>query len=266
MSEWSKVHDWKSCIVQKAIGGSNPPPSVMSIDYSKSNNKNSYELESVVNYYAEFSKQGLFEYEKVIVGNFFKRGSKVLDIACGTGRTTKALKDFGFDCIGIDFSSSMIKKAKLLYKDIDFRVLDATCLDIFDANTFDNAFFSYNGLALLTFYEKEKAFFEISRVLKDNGNFVFTTPLFMLNNQYVINKAKEKNIDLTILKNRIDFAKDEFLEEGGGKLNLHLPFYEDIVSLCKKTNFKVIFETTSYRLSSNHNNLHDTNVIILKKV
>lgn len=45
-----------------------------------------------------------------------KNGGKVLDLGCGPGRDSYAFFDLGFDVVGLDFSSEMIKRAEDLKK------------------------------------------------------------------------------------------------------------------------------------------------------
>lgn len=40
------------------------------------------------------------------------KGKKALDFGCGTGRSTRFLKNSGFDATGIDISGEMIAKAR----------------------------------------------------------------------------------------------------------------------------------------------------------
>ena len=68
-------------------------------------NIESYSVHSIVKYYEKLSQNGLFNYEKDILSKYFIIPGKILDIGCGTGRTTIALSKLGYDVIGIDYSS-----------------------------------------------------------------------------------------------------------------------------------------------------------------
>ncbi len=61
---------------------------------------------------------------------------KILDIAAGTGASTKPLVDLGADAIALDFSKGMIEIGKKRNKDIKFVQGDALNLP-FEENTFD---------------------------------------------------------------------------------------------------------------------------------
>ncbi|HEX2968227.1 MAG TPA: class I SAM-dependent methyltransferase [Bacteroidales bacterium] len=50
-------------------------------------------------------------------------GKKAVDFGCGTGRSTRFLKQLGFDATGIDISESMIRIAKELDKEGDYRIV-----------------------------------------------------------------------------------------------------------------------------------------------
>ena len=123
-----------------------------------------------------FDKIGLSQVEKTIVKKYFTRkNANVLDIGCGIGRTTIPLSEAGFNVIGIDFSETLINKAKAKFPNIDFRIGNACDLKFSDEG-FDYALFSFNGIDLI-YPEKEriKAIKEISRILKDEGIFVFSS-------------------------------------------------------------------------------------------
>jgi SAM-dependent methyltransferase len=83
--------------------------------------------------------------------------SKILDIGCGTGHHVAELSGRSIDIIGIDISSSMIKKAKKNYPDYKFEVKDATNGQIFAPDTFTHILCMY----FTVYYIQNKAqFFE----------------------------------------------------------------------------------------------------------
>jgi arsenite methyltransferase len=100
------------------------------------------------------------------------KGSNILDIACGDGKTATYLaKSLDLHVSGIDVSEEMINAAIQRAENIgvlmrtDFRVALASKVP-YEAQNF-NAIIS--ECALCTFYDKEAAMSEISRVLKPRG-------------------------------------------------------------------------------------------------
>jgi trans-aconitate methyltransferase len=74
-------------------------------------------------------------------------GRRAVDFGCGAGRSTRFLRVHGFDVIGLDVSAEMVRKAREIDPEGDYRQVkaaDFSCLagDVFDlvlsAFTFDN--------------------------------------------------------------------------------------------------------------------------------
>jgi len=75
------------------------------------------------------------------------RGSKAIDFGCGTGRSTRFLRQLGFEVTGIDISDDMIRRARDIDPSGDYRLVpgdDFSALQrggydlVLSAFTFDN--------------------------------------------------------------------------------------------------------------------------------
>jgi SAM-dependent methyltransferase len=110
-------------------------------------------------------------------------GNTALDFGCGTGRSTRFLRELGFDVIGIDISEPMLTLARqrdpdgqyLLVSDGDLTGLATnTCDLILAAFTFDN---------IPTMEEKIAAFQSLRLLLKESGRIVtvVSTPEIYVN-------------------------------------------------------------------------------------
>jgi SAM-dependent methyltransferase len=74
-------------------------------------------------------------------------GSKAIDFGCGTGRSTRLLRQLGFEVIGVDIAEDMISKARELDPAGDYRLVPGDDLStlqrggydlVLSAFTFDN--------------------------------------------------------------------------------------------------------------------------------
>lgn len=133
-----------------------------------------YRSEAVVDDYTEEGTR-LFPGERKIFQRYFTDSeSRVLDLGCGVGRTTRVLADEGFDVVGVDISAEMVERANRVHPDLDVRVGDAADLD-FEDESFDYVLFSYTGLDYLHPEENRfRALREIRRVLRPGGLFAFS--------------------------------------------------------------------------------------------
>lgn len=104
-------------------------------------------------------------------GNAIKiKGSKFLDLGCGTGRDAELAINSGMQYVGIDLSKGMLNLARKMVKEASFYEMDVTRLEFGD-NEFDVVWASA-VLLHLNELDLEKALEEIKRVLK-SGHFAF---------------------------------------------------------------------------------------------
>ena len=101
-----------------------------------------------------------------------EKGSKILDVATGTGKQAFAFAEKGYDVTGIDLSEAMLKVAnkKNRYKNVNFQVADATNLP-FEDYSFDVASVSF-ALHDMPLTIREKVLKEMVRVTKPEGMIV----------------------------------------------------------------------------------------------
>ncbi len=97
-----------------------------------------------------------------------KPGLKILDIAAGTGSSTRPLVDAGADVIALDFSSGMIETGRKRHKDIKFVQGDALNLP-FEENVFDVTTISFG---LRNTSNIDSALKDSLRVTKSGGKIV----------------------------------------------------------------------------------------------
>jgi demethylmenaquinone methyltransferase/2-methoxy-6-polyprenyl-1,4-benzoquinol methylase len=97
-----------------------------------------------------------------------KAGMKILDIAAGTGSSSKPLVDKGADVIALDFSEGMLAAGRKRHKNIKFQQGDALNLP-FEENTFDVTTISFG---LRNTSDTTSALKEALRVTKKSGRIV----------------------------------------------------------------------------------------------
>lgn len=98
-----------------------------------------------------------------------RNGSRVLDVATGTGKQAFAFARNGYEVIGIDLSKDMLKVAnkKNTFGSVKFKVADATNIP-YEDNYFDVSCISF-GLHDMPLTIREKVVEEMVRVTKPKG-------------------------------------------------------------------------------------------------
>lgn len=187
----------------------------------------------------------------------FNKQLRILDIGCGTGRHAIDLTRRGYKITGIDFSQSMLRRAKekasALNLAIDFQQQDARHLPF--TNEFDVAIMLCEGAFPLM--ETDEMNFQIlknaAKALKDKGKLIFTTlnglfPLFHSVKEFLEKATKEGNainvnstFDLMTFR---DYSTTIAEDDTGNKIELQCNerYYvpSEITWLLKSLGFKTI--------------------------
>lgn len=150
-------------------------------------NKKKYESKSVVSSYINMRLQNpevmiLVKHRECIVGRH------VLDIGCGSGRTTAILKNLSSGYIGLDYSLEMVESCRRRFENVRFIHGDVREMNEFKDEEFDYVMFSFNGLDSINHEDRLKGLREIRRVLKQDGLFVFSS--HNRNHRYAISRPK----------------------------------------------------------------------------
>ena len=123
---------------------------------------------------------------------------KVLDLACGMGRTCKWVAPYVDEYVGIDFIPEMIKKAKEYnreFKNARFVVNDGKTLNILNVDYFD---LTYSELAFQHMLKpvQESYVNEVFRVLKKGGLFYVQIPRLEYYNDKTYSRTKKETDEL----------------------------------------------------------------------
>ena len=95
-------------------------------------------------------------------------GRKAMDFGCGTGRSSRFLRQLGFEVTGVDIAEDMVLKAREIDSTGDYRIVPGDDLSSFESETYDLV------LAALTFdniagEDKVRILRDLGRVLKGTG-------------------------------------------------------------------------------------------------
>jgi ubiquinone/menaquinone biosynthesis C-methylase UbiE len=102
------------------------------------------------------------------------RGTRILDLGMGCGRTSPHLMSVSSNYIGVDYSHAMVDCARRRLPGVDFRIGDARALD-FPERSFDLVVFSFNGIDYVDRADRWRILREVNRVLVLGGTFLFSS-------------------------------------------------------------------------------------------
>ncbi|MBT8479067.1 MAG: methyltransferase domain-containing protein [Gemmatimonadetes bacterium] len=99
-------------------------------------------------------------------------GCRALDFGCGTGRSTRFLRDLGFDVVGVDIAESMLTRAREKDPGGDYRRVPDGALPGLDPGSFDLILsaFTFDNIPILE--QKVALLTELRRLLARGGRMV----------------------------------------------------------------------------------------------
>jgi SAM-dependent methyltransferase len=102
------------------------------------------------------------------------RGHKSLDFGCGTGRSTRFLRQLGFEVTGVDIAEDMIRKARELDPSGDYRLVPGDDLSALQPGAYDLvlAAFTFDNIGGKNNDNKVRILRDLGRLLKQDGKIV----------------------------------------------------------------------------------------------
>lgn len=161
-----------------------------------------------------------------------QKGSKILDVATGTGKQAFAFAKKGYEVVGIDLSEAMLKvaKKKNKFKNARFEVADATNLP-FEDDSFDISSVSF-ALHDMPLSIREKVLKEMLRVTRPEGSIIiadYDLPkkrigrfliyhfVALFESEYYKNFIKS-DFEALLNKNRIEIVEKDTVLRGAGRI------------------------------------------------
>ena len=100
------------------------------------------------------------------------RGTKAVDFGCGAGRSTRFLARLGFSVVGVDISADMVKKAREIDPEGDYRVIPDGEFSQLDTGAYAlvQSIFTFDNIP--TWEQKIRNFLGLRSLLDDDGRIV----------------------------------------------------------------------------------------------
>lgn len=157
----------------------------MNLDYKKA--QESYD--KYAKQYADNTFHRLLQFQLNHFISLLPKNSKILDVACGSGRDTQYLTEEGFDVTGIDISEGLLKEAGLRTKNCKFQNMDFLNLE-FPEETFDGIW-CMAGMTVIPKDNIPEAIKGFYRILKKEG--ILYIDIKEGHGQEIVTKEKYEN-------------------------------------------------------------------------
>lgn len=99
-------------------------------------------------------------------------GKRALDFGCGAGRSTRFLRQHGFDVVGVDISADMIRKAREADPAGDYRLLGEGGLGQLEPEAYDLVLSAFTFDNIPTLQKKVQILQDLGRLLGSEGRIV----------------------------------------------------------------------------------------------
>ncbi len=100
------------------------------------------------------------------------RGNKAIDFGCGTGRSTRFLRGFGFETIGLDIARDMIDKAREIDAAGNYHLIEYNGLNKLESDAYNLVLSAFTFDNIPTMERKVRLFRELSALLKAEGRII----------------------------------------------------------------------------------------------
>jgi ubiquinone/menaquinone biosynthesis C-methylase UbiE len=100
------------------------------------------------------------------------QGRKAIDFGCGTGRSTRFLRELGFDVVGVDISEPMLARARERDPQGDYRLIPDGDLSSLAAHAFDLVLSVFTFDNIPTMGKKVTLFRGLKRLMSSRGRIV----------------------------------------------------------------------------------------------
>jgi ubiquinone/menaquinone biosynthesis C-methylase UbiE len=102
----------------------------------------------------------------------YVQGKKAIDFGCGTGRSTRFLRQLGFDVVGVDIADQMLTLARKRDPDGEYRLVPDGNLQGLAADTYDLVLSVFTFDNIPTMEKKVLLLQSLKRLLNRNGRIV----------------------------------------------------------------------------------------------